>query len=95
MCDETKIGVRSMVLGAGIVLIGLAVGAMVSCGAGDDVTKPNDDGAVITPKITEPEADKGDKENEPAVVVEPEPQEPEPEPLIGNPRANEPPTRCR
>ena len=69
--------VRSMVLGAGIVLIGLAVGAIVSCGSGDDATKPNGDGAVITPKTTEPEAD---KENELAAVVEPAPQEPEPEP---------------
>ena len=86
-----KICIRSMVLGAGIVLIGLAVGAIVSCGSGDDVTKPNDDGAVITPKTTEPEVD---KENEPAAVVEPAPQEPEPEPeplIIGNPRANDPP----
>ena len=85
-----KICIRSMVLGAGIVLIGLAVGAIVSCSNGDDVTKTNDDGAIITPKTTEPEADKVDQENEPAAVVEPAPQEPEPL-IIGNPRANEPP----
>ena len=86
-----RICVKSMVLGAAIMLIGLAVGALVSCGSGDDATKSNDDDVVITPKTTEPE---GDKEDKPVAVVEPTPQEPEPEPepvLIGNPRTNEPP----